>query len=65
MDLTYSRLLDQVRFEKAAEMLRKTDAKIIDVAYATGYENPSHFSRAFRRIAGVTPREFREMSAAR
>jgi len=65
VDLTYSRLLDQVRFEKAAEMLRKTDAKIIDVAYATGYENPSHFSRAFRRIAGVTPREFREMSAAR
>lgn len=63
--LSYSRLLDQVQFERAAEMLRETDAKIIEVAHATGFENPSHFSRAFRRIAGVTPREFRQSSAAR
>jgi AraC-like DNA-binding protein len=60
--LTYSRLLDQVRFEKSAELLRKTDAKIIDVAFATGYTDPAHFARAFRRMAGVTPREFRENS---
>jgi AraC-like DNA-binding protein len=64
-DLSYSRLLEQVRFEKGAELLRKTDAKVIDVAHATGYANPSHFTRAFRRMAGVTPREFREISAAR
>ena len=57
--LSYSRLLDQVRFEKGVELLRNTDAKIIDVAYATGYTDPAHFARAFRRIAGVTPREFR------
>lgn len=62
--LTYSRLLDQVRFEKGAELLRKTDAKIIEVAFATGYADPAHFARAFRRMAGVTPREFRENSPA-
>jgi len=61
-DLTYSRLLEQVQFESAAEMLRETDARIIDVAHATGYADPSHFTRAFRRMAGVTPREFREIS---
>lgn len=60
--LTYSRLLDQVRFEKGAELLRKTDARIIDVAFATGYTDPAHFARAFRRMAGITPREFRENS---
>ena len=59
-DLTYSNLLDHVRFENAAEMLRTTDAKIIDVSYAAGYTNPTHFARAFHRIAGVTPREFRK-----
>jgi AraC-like DNA-binding protein len=57
--LTFSRLLEHIRFEKAAEMLRETDAKIIDVAYATGYSDPAHFARAFRRIAGITPREHR------
>jgi AraC-like DNA-binding protein len=40
------------------------DAKIIDVAYATGYADPAHLARAFRRMAGVTPREFRENSPA-
>jgi AraC-like DNA-binding protein len=60
--LTYSRLLDQVRFEKGADLLRKTDARIIDVALATGYTDPAHFARAFRRMAGITPREFRENS---
>lgn len=62
--LSYSRLLDQVRFEKGAELLRKTDARIIDVAFATGYTDPAHFARAFRRIAGMTPREYRENSPA-
>ena len=62
--LTYSNLLDQVRFEKGAELLRKTDARIIDVAIATGYTDPAHFARAFRRMAGVTPREYRETSRA-
>ncbi|MET4210110.1 helix-turn-helix domain-containing protein [Bradyrhizobium sp. LA2.1] len=58
--LTYLRLLDHVRFERAAELMRKTDAKIIDVALATGYTDPAHFTRAFRRMAGITPREFRD-----
>lgn len=58
--LSYSKLLDQVRYERAAQLLRKTDARIIDVALATGYADPAHFARAFRRMAGVTPREFRD-----
>ena len=62
--LTYSRLIDQVRFERGAELLRNTDAKIIDVAFATGYTDPAHFARAFRRMAGVAPREYRANSAA-
>jgi len=61
-DMTYSDLLDQVRFEKATELLRNTDAKIIDVAFAAGYQNPSHFARAFHRIAGVAPNVFRKNS---
>jgi hypothetical protein len=41
--------------------------KIIDVAYSAGYENPQHFSRAFRRISGLSPRSYRSQlrSAAR
>lgn len=65
MGLSYSGLVDVVRFENAAKLLRDTDAKVIDVAFSSGYTDPAHFTRAFRRVSGVTPREFREQSRPR
>ncbi|WP_440639959.1 helix-turn-helix domain-containing protein [Bradyrhizobium sp. PUT101] len=58
--ITYSGLLDAVRFDNARKLLRDTDSKIIEVAFASGYADPAHFTRAFRRVAGVTPGQFRE-----
>ncbi|WPO41678.1 helix-turn-helix transcriptional regulator [Tardiphaga sp. 42S5] len=60
--LSYSDLLDTVRYENASKLLRDTNSKIIDIAFSSGYTDPAHFSRAFRRISGVTPRRFREQS---
>lgn len=60
--LVYSDILDTVRYENASKLLRESDCRIIDVALSSGYEDPAHFSRAFRRITGVTPRQFREQS---
>jgi AraC-like DNA-binding protein len=57
---TYSKLVENARLEVAQELLRGSPAKIIDVAYALGYDDPSHFSRAFRRLAGTTPRAYRK-----
>jgi AraC-like DNA-binding protein len=57
--VTYSKVIEYTRFEAAAEMLTDPTPKIIDIAFPLGYEDPSHFSRAFRRIAGQSPREFR------
>ena len=63
--LAYSDILDTVRYDHASRLLRDTDAKIIEVAFSSGYADPAHFSRAFRRIAGVTPRRFRQQSRPR
>lgn len=60
--LSYSDVLDTVRYEHASQLLRDTDCRIIDVAFSSGYTDPAHFSRAFRRMTGVTPRQFREQS---
>ncbi len=61
---TYSKLIEETRVEAAVELLEGSDSKIIDVASAVGYEDPSHFSRAFRRLKGTTPREFRVSGTA-
>lgn len=60
--LTYSHLVDSVRFKIASKLLNETDSKIIEVALSSGYADPAHFTRAFRRIVGTTPRQFREQS---
>lgn len=60
--LSYSDILDTVRHEHASRLLQDTECRIIDVAFSSGYTDPAHFSRAFRRMTGVTPRQFREQS---
>ncbi len=57
--LSYSGLIIKFRFETAVRLLRETDATVLEIALEVGYEDPSHFSRAFKRIAGITPREYR------
>ncbi len=56
---SYSEIVQRVRYHTAALMLRDSNLRVIDVAVTLGYEDASHFSRFFRRVAGVTPRHFR------
>ena len=57
--LTFSQLVDEVRLEMAVPQLRDRGIRITDVAFGLGYSNPAHFTRAFRRWAGVAPSEYR------
>lgn len=47
------------RMVKATELLKLTSLSIADIGSAVGYENQLHFSRAFKNIYGVSPREWR------
>lgn len=62
--LTYSDLIDTARFERAKKLLRDTDTRMIDVALSLGYSEPASFTRAFRRLAGVAPRQYRNAGKA-
>lgn len=58
--LSYRGLLDAVRHETAIELMQNTDNTVTDIANLLGYTDPSHFARAFRRMTGVSPREYRQ-----
>jgi hypothetical protein len=45
--------------QKAAALLQKGDRKLIDVARSVGYDSDAAFSKAFKRVVSVTPRDFR------
>lgn len=47
------------RMLKAAELLKLTNLSIADIGNAVGYSNQLHFSRAFKKIYGISPRQWR------
>ena len=51
--------LNDVRIEKACELLASSDRKIYQIARAVGYDNPKYFFRLFHKKTGVTPEEYR------
>lgn len=59
-NLTYSRLMDKVRYEQAVSLLNNSDISLIEIAYTLGFKDPANFSHSFRRWAGVSPSKFRK-----
>ena len=57
--ISYTNLVQQARFEMATNILKEPDIKVIDAAYAAGYDDPSHFTRAFKRVLGISPLQYR------
>ena len=57
--VTYAVLVQEVRCATARRMLKEGGQRIADVARTLGYSDPAHFTRAFRRSTGLTPRDFR------
>jgi AraC family transcriptional regulator len=50
--------LKDVRMQQAEEMLRETSLSLKEIVSAVGLCDRSHFSREFKKLHGVTPKEF-------
>ena len=62
-DLTYSRLVDEVREDQGRKLVSGGAMSLSEVAFFLGYSDQSAFTRAFKRWTGQTPREFRLVGA--
>ena len=54
--------LIRLRLSKATVMMKSSGASIGGIAAMCGYPNQLHFSRAFKKRYGVSPREWRNQN---
>ena len=59
LGVTVLQYLTTVRIQKAMDLLANTPDKILSVANAVGYSDAFSFSKVFKKVAGMPPREFR------
>ena len=45
----------EMRLDRAKHLLLQTEASVIEIALACGFESPGHFSRVYKAAHGVTP----------
>ncbi len=53
-------ILTGVRIEAARSLLKNSDMSISEIAYECGFGSQRNFNRAFHKIVGQTPREYRK-----
>ena len=52
--------LNEVRIANACKYLLETDLGISEIAYECGYKTASNFNRIFKKLNGVTPKEYKK-----
>ncbi len=55
----YQYLLQQ-RIERAKQLLKQRDRSITDIALLCGFNSHSHLSKQFRKLTGITPKDYRQ-----
>lgn len=56
---TISEYITEVRIARSADLLRAPQSKLYEVADLAGYNDANYFSKAFKKITGLTPTQFR------
>lgn len=51
--------VENMRIQKACELIKNTNMKIGDIAEAVGYTSDASFRRVFKKVTGVSPAEYR------
>ena len=59
MGITIIDYLTSVRIERAKQLLLATEQNCTEICFQIGYNNQSYFTRTFKELVGMTPRQFR------
>lgn len=59
MDCKFVDYLNQVRIERACTYLEQNYLKTYEIAYRVGFRDEKYFSRVFKKMKGMSPKEYR------
>lgn len=57
LNMTPLAYINQIRVNKAVDLLRNTELSVKEVCFQCGFQSPQYFSRLFKQQTGLTPRE--------
>ena len=57
----FSEYLIDYRIEIAKDMLKDIRYKVVDISQMVGYADSKYFSRLFKKMFGVNPRDYRKL----
>ncbi|WP_066687822.1 response regulator transcription factor [Christensenella intestinihominis] len=57
---TFVDYLNEFRIERAAELLEEPESKVYEVATRVGFTHQTYFSSVFKKLIGISPKQFKE-----
>ena len=57
---TWTKYLNEIRIENSKSLLYETNYSLLQIAEEVGFEDQSYFSRVFKKITGITARDYRK-----
>ena len=61
----FKEYLTNIRIREAAQLLINTGKSVTDIALECGFGDGNYFGDAFKKIKGISPRDFRKMQGIR
>ena len=60
LGINYIDFLTECRIEKAKKMLADPEKSVKEITLEVGYHDPNYFSKVFKKMCNVSPREYRK-----
>jgi AraC-like DNA-binding protein len=60
---SFEEIVDDVRRTEAIALVQARQHSTMEIAFMLGYSDPAHFTRAFKRWTGLSPRQFAKTEA--
>ena len=58
--VNYIDFLTECRIEKAKQLMSSSNKSIKEISYEVGYHDPNYFSKVFKKLTNVSPKEFQK-----